>query len=95
MVNRKYIAYREEKFESGCEILWVKVEIVGFKPLHIAAYYRPPELNSASQEQVRNSLEKVSEVSGYIWLLGDFNLTKVSWDEHLPSLLRKNGYWTN
>ncbi|MCG8048052.1 MAG: hypothetical protein JAY75_12610 [Candidatus Thiodiazotropha taylori] len=92
LVSRKYIACREEKFESDCEILWVKVEIVGSKPLHIAAYYRPHESDSASQEQLRYSLEKVNEASGHIWLLGDFNLPKFSWEGNLPSLKQDCSY---
>ena len=92
LVSRIYIAHREEKMESDCEILWVKVEIVGSKPLHTAAYYRPHESDNASQEQLRISLEKVSEVKGHIWLLGDFNLPKFSWAENLPSLKQDCNY---
>ena len=74
LISKRYIAHRVEQFEMECEILWVKIEIKGSKPLHIAAYYRPHESDSASLDQLQISMERVSQVKGHVWLLGDFNL---------------------
>ena len=68
-------------------LIWVKLDIVGAKPLYIAAYYRPNESDAQSLEELNRSLEMVSMRKGSIWVLGDFNFPKFSWDsEHVPTL---------
>ena len=33
---------------TGCEILWIKLQLAGSFPLHIAAYYKPSESDTKS-----------------------------------------------
>ena len=61
-------------------MLWVKIELVGTKPLFIAAYYRPKEGDADSSEEFKKSLEMVSLQNGDIWIFGDLNYPKLDWD---------------
>ena len=81
MVKGDIIATEHKEFKTDCEIVWVKIELVGTRPLFIAAYYRPKEGDSHSPDELRRSLEKVSQHKGDIWVLGDFNYPKLDWDE--------------
>ena len=62
LVSKRYIVHREDQFETECEILWVKIEIKGPKPLHIAAFYRPHKSDGASLDQLQISRERVGQV---------------------------------
>ena len=57
--------------------------------MYIAAYYmyRPKEGDTESVAELRRSLEMASQLKGTLWLLGDFNYPKFSWNhEHVPSI---------
>ena len=65
----------------------MKVNIASAKALYIAAYYRPKEGDTESAGDLRHSLEFVSKTQGNVWILGDFNNPKFSWDaNHVPSI---------
>ena len=66
----------------------------GSKPLHIAAFYLSNESNSASLDQLRIFMERVSQVKGHVWLLADFNLPKFSWDNILRTLKQDCKYFS-
>ena len=51
LVRNLYIANRVQEWETDCEILWVKLQLAGSVPLHIAAYYKPSESDTVSQTQ--------------------------------------------
>ena len=40
LVRNLYIANRLQEWETDCEILWIKLQLEGSVPLHIAAYYK-------------------------------------------------------
>ena len=61
--------------------MWAKIELVGTKPLYIAAYYRPKENDVYSADEFRKSLEMVSQQKGDTWVLGDLNYPKLDWDK--------------
>ena len=88
LVKDTIIATEQKQLKTDCEIIWVKLDIVGAKPLYIAANYRPKESDAQSLEELNRSLEMVSMRKGSIWVLGDFNFPpKFSWDsEHVPTL---------
>ena len=71
-VKKDLIATREPELETGCEIMWCKLQISGKKTLHIGAYYRPHE----------NDEEALFELDHHILLAGDFNLPGWDWKEH-------------
>ena len=71
--------------DSDCEVLWVKVEVSGNKPLFVGAYYKPEENNEQSLLELNKSLSFVSNRGNITWLLGDFNMPKMDWPRHSPS----------
>ena len=87
LVKDTIIATEQKQLKTDCEIIWVKLDIVAAKPLYIAAYYRPKESDAHSLEELNRSLEMVCMRKGNIWVLGDFNFPKFSWDsEHVPTI---------
>ncbi|MES9882305.1 MAG: reverse transcriptase family protein [Sedimenticola sp.] len=88
--NLGYNLYREDRKTSKSRsggvfiLVWIQLEITGTQPLHIAAFYRPREDDLPSLEQLRLSLDMVANEKGNIWILGDFNLPKFTWDNSEP-----------
>ena len=76
LVNDTLIATELKQFKTDCEIVWVKLNIVGAKPLYIAAYYRPRVGDAQSAEEFAKSLALVSKMKGNFWILRDFNYPK-------------------
>ena len=82
LVKNDIIASEQKQFQTDWEILWVKIELVGTRPLHIAAYYRPKENDACCADEFTKSYEKVSKEKGDIWVLGDLNYPKLDWDKN-------------
>ena len=78
------IASEQKQFQTDCEILWIKIKLVGTRPLHIAACYRPKENDAHSTDEFRRSSEMVSKENGDIWVLGDLNYLFVEIESHRP-----------
>ena len=73
--------------KSNCEIIWVKIECHGNKPLYIASYYRPKETDRESTEELAKSISMVRDLKAcHIWVLGDLNYPGFTWDDTLPSI---------
>ena len=81
LVKNHIIASEQRQFKTDCDVVWVKIEMVGAKPLYIAAYYRPDEGDAASAEEFEKSLSLVNQEKGNIWVLGDLNYPKLTWDD--------------
>ena len=88
MVKGDIIVTEQKEYKTDCEIVWVKIEIVGTRPLFIAAYYRPKEGDSYSADEFHRSLEMVSQQKGDIWVLCDFNYPKLDWNEENVPFIR-------
>ncbi|WAQ95830.1 hypothetical protein MAR_028520, partial [Mya arenaria] len=72
---------------TNCEILWIKLEITGSKPIYISSFYKPHELDIDSIYELEKSLLLAQKLKGQKIILGDFNLPKLSWDtENNPIL---------
>lgn len=85
--QRLFYPLRAKQFQTNCENVWVKIDIVSAKSLFVAAYYRPKEGDIQSAEELRRSVDRVTKTQGNVWILGDFNYPKFSWDaEHNPSI---------
>ena len=80
MLKDNIIASEMPQFKTNCEVLWVKIELIGTKPLFTAAYYRPKEGDADCSEELKKSLELVSLQKGGIWVFGDLNYPKLDWD---------------
>ena len=61
LVKNDIMASEQKQFQTDWEILWVKIELVGTRFLHIAAYYRPKENDACSVDESIKSYEKVSK----------------------------------
>ena len=86
LVRDLYIANRVQEWETDCEILWIKLQLAGSVQLHIAAYYKPNESDAQSFEEFKRSGAMVSTVKGHTWILGDFNYTKFSLTNNIPTI---------
>ena len=65
------------------------MQVVGAKPLLIAAYYRPSEHDQVSTQELKNSLSCVDPSKQHVWVLGDFNYPKLDWEENQP-IIKQN-----
>ena len=93
LVKNNLICSEQPQFQTKCELIWVKLEITGHRPLFIAAYYRPSEDDFESLQELQNSINQVRGHSDNVWVLGDFNLPKLIWPESIPEF--KPGCSTN
>ena len=66
--------------ETDCEILWVQINLIGTKSLHIGSFYRPPNSDMTALDNLNLSLERLTHrTNGNIWLGGDFNAPHIDW----------------
>ncbi|MCG8032702.1 MAG: reverse transcriptase domain-containing protein [Candidatus Thiodiazotropha taylori] len=84
LVSDRLVVSAQPQLSTGCEIVWAKVQVVGTKPLLIAAYYRPSEHDQVSAEELKKSLALVDPSKSHIWIMGDFNFPKLSWEDYEP-----------
>ena len=93
LVRDCFIASEQKQFKTNCEIIWVKINIVSAKSLFVAAHCMPKEGDVQSAEELRRSLEMVRKIQDNVWILGDFNYPKFSWDgDHMPSIKSGCGF---
>ena len=60
--------------DTDCKILWVQIDLIGTKSLHIGSFYRLPNLDTTALDNLNLSLERLTHrTNGNIWLGGDFN----------------------
>ena len=96
LVKDNLIATEQKQLKTNCEIIWVKVDTVTTKPIYVAAYYRPDEGDSESLLELNRSLDMAAQLKGTLWLLGDFNFPKFTWDhEHVPSMKSGSDFPSN
>ena len=79
----------QSQLSTNCEIVWAKVQVVGAKPLLIAAFYRPSEQDQVSAEELKKSLALVDPSKHHVWVMGDFNYPKLDWEDNQP-ILKQN-----
>ena len=59
--------------DTDCEILWVQIDLIGTKSLHIGSFYRPPNSDMTALDNLNLSLERLTHITnGNIWLGGGF-----------------------
>ena len=52
LVSQRLIVTEQPQLATDCEIPWARVHVIGAKPLLIAAYYRQPDEDQASAEEL-------------------------------------------
>ena len=65
--------------DTDCEILWVQIDLIGTKSLHIGSFYRPPNSDMTALDNLNLFLERLNRTNGNIWLRGDFNAPNIDW----------------
>ena len=88
LVNSKITSVLRSEFNTNCEYLWVQLNLAVAKSVLIGAYYKPYEYDPesiASFEELKISLSLVNQTNSNVWLLVDFNLPKVDWENLIPS----------
>lgn len=76
LVSKLLTATRAPELETDCELLWVKIETEGSKPLYVGAYYKPEETDEHSVFELKSYLSMLTNSENIIWLFGDFNMPK-------------------
>ena len=72
----------ESNLDSNCEAVWMKVPVIGNKPLYIGSIYRAPNCAVEPSECLDQTLSRLTAKSlPNIVLTGDFNLPDLVWDE--------------
>ena len=70
-VSDRFPSERLGDFESDtAEMLWIKISTVGFKDLYAYSYYRLNASDAESLDILGTSLNKISNKSCHIWLVG-------------------------
>ena len=83
-MNSKFTSKLKSEFNSNCENIWVQLDLAGSKSVLIGAYYKPHESDQAGFEELIKSLTPVNQTNSTFWLLGDFDLPKVDWENLKP-----------
>ena len=66
--------------DTDCELLWVQIDLTGAKSLYIGAFYRPPDSDVTTLENLDHSLQRLTHRTNVnIWLGGDFNAPHINW----------------
>ena len=55
-------------------------------PYTTCPYYKPTEEDQDSMLVLRRSIELIRNQGQHIWVLGDFNLRKLTWTDRSPSV---------
>ena len=72
LVRDLYIANRVQKWETNCEILWIKLQLAGSVPLHSAAYYKPMSLTHKALQSSKSQSRRyqlLRDTHGYSGIL--------------------------
>ena len=91
LIRDSIICSEQPQFQTNCEVLWVKLELKGRKPLYVASYYKPKENDRVSTEELYKSLSMVYDKAkgSQIWVLGDFNFPALTWPDNVPTIKSK------
>lgn len=83
-VNNSLESVRKPEWESNYEDLWITVNTCfQKKSSHIAicAAYLPPPITSESLDGFLNNTSKIIDINKYSLVIGDFNISKMSWSK--------------
>ena len=79
-IRRDLNGVRRVDLETDCELLWVKIDIIGSKSLYVGGFYRPHVNDKVSAESLKNSLSRIiDKTNSHIWVAGDFNYPGIDW----------------
>ena len=68
------------ELQTDCEMVWVKISLVGRKDMYIASSYNRKTSNEGSLDELGLSLERANTMkNAFIVVGGDFNLPGWNW----------------
>ena len=60
-------------------MIWVQITVTGSSHLYVAAFYRPPNIDSTDYlASLDNAISRIPP-NAHVWLSGDFNLGDIDW----------------
>lgn len=84
-INKNINSARVERWQSNCEDLWVTLDISTShrsRQVALCAVYLPPPVCLATLDHFVDSCNKVLDSTDIpCYIIGDFNLSKLNWDE--------------
>ena len=71
------------ELETECELVWVKLQIIGCKTLYLGSFYRPPDIYDPDNlDQLNSSLKRIMSCKNSHALLGgDFSCGDIDWNK--------------
>ena len=74
------LSTRPRHLETSREMVWAKINVVGYKDLYVCSYYRPKVDDRDSLDLLFSSLDRICNSKNcHIWLAGDFNFPGINW----------------
>ena len=66
--------------DVDCELIWISLQMVNSKQIHIGCFYRPPSKGSDPIKKLRESLSRIDfSKNPIVWVGGDFNVPDIDW----------------
>ena len=81
-IRNDLICTHQIELDTDCEIIWVRIQLLGCKDLLVGAFYRVPDNKDLGYlENLRSSLTRINTSKGTtVCLGGDFNLGDINWE---------------
>ena len=80
------VRVREDFSNDDLEVIWIQVYLPHMKPIFVGSCYRPPDARIQYLDELCIMLDRVSDVKGEIFCMGDLN---INWDLKDCSLRKK------
>ena len=79
-VKNTYLSSDVPELQTTCEIIWIKINIVGCKTLYICSFYNPNTSDENSMINLNESINRAANIKDAFLLIGgDFNLPGWDW----------------
>ena len=67
--------------DVDCELIWISLQMVNSKQIHIGCFYRPPNKGTEPIKKLRESLSKIDfSKDPIVWVGEDFNVPDIDWN---------------
>ena len=77
-----FTSFRRTQLDVEAELIWVKLTLLNQNPIHMCAFYHPPNADSHPIEQLGLSITNLLDQSNtppHILLMGEFNFPGITW----------------
>ncbi|VDI40776.1 Hypothetical predicted protein [Mytilus galloprovincialis] len=77
------------ELQTDCEMVWCKLELVGYKAVYLTSFYNPKTSNEEGYKQFDISMSRATNMTNvknaFIIAAGDFNLPGWDWKTNQQS----------